>query len=214
MNLKAARTRAGLTQDHVARHIGVTKQAISDQERGLYAPDEQKLEALAALYQTTPSELRYGRPGHMSAAVTDGELVTRFLQAVKGVEKAVVSEISGVRVDRILRWRDLNPSQLLALKLDPSERVRLTSVVERLETQSGAGREISLQASYDAGYAAAVFEMLAIDAKRIMERALEAKARMDLVAREAHRPMEQVYDETYDENVLTEKEKRAKRKRA
>lgn len=59
-NLKAARRAAGLTQEQAAERSGLSKQAISGQERGAYAPTEANLAVLAALYHTTAAALRYG----------------------------------------------------------------------------------------------------------------------------------------------------------
>lgn len=59
-NLKAARAAAGLTQEEAGRRVGLSKQAISDQERGVYAPTEENLDMLAVAYGTTKAALRYG----------------------------------------------------------------------------------------------------------------------------------------------------------
>lgn len=61
-NLRRARRAADLTQQQAADKLGVTKQTISDQERGVSTPPEKSLGALAELYGTTPAELRYGTP--------------------------------------------------------------------------------------------------------------------------------------------------------
>jgi transcriptional regulator with XRE-family HTH domain len=60
-NLRRARRAADLTQEQVAAKLGVTKQTISDQERGEATPNEKNLQALATLYGTSEAELRYGR---------------------------------------------------------------------------------------------------------------------------------------------------------
>lgn len=59
-NLKAARKRAGFTQEEAAEKSGLSKQAISAQERGEYAPSEGSLAELARIYGTTKQALRYG----------------------------------------------------------------------------------------------------------------------------------------------------------
>lgn len=59
-NLRRARRAADLTQQQVADKLGVTKQTISDQERGEATPNGKNLQALADLYGTSEAELRYG----------------------------------------------------------------------------------------------------------------------------------------------------------
>lgn len=59
-NLRRARRAADLTQEEAAARLAVTKQTISDQERGVATPNETSLRALAELYGTTPGALRYG----------------------------------------------------------------------------------------------------------------------------------------------------------
>lgn len=58
-NLKAAREKAGLTQEEAASKSGFSKQAISGWERGAYTPTEPNLQTVADLYGTTPGDLRY-----------------------------------------------------------------------------------------------------------------------------------------------------------
>lgn len=97
---------------------------------------------------------------------------------------AVTSELApkelaglvGVDATYIWRWR----KGLLPQRVGPGIRKRLIAVVERLERGSKEGQvDTSARASYDAGYAAAMFDYIAKDAQQIMERALEAKARME-----------------------------------
>lgn len=59
-NLRRARRAADLTQQQAADSLGVTKQTISDQERGVSTPNEKNLRALAQLYHTSEAALRYG----------------------------------------------------------------------------------------------------------------------------------------------------------
>lgn len=71
-NLRKARRAADLTQEQAAQRLGVTKQTISDQERGVTTPNEKNLLALAELYQTTPGSLRYGEPNQSPETVREG----------------------------------------------------------------------------------------------------------------------------------------------
>lgn len=58
--LRAARRAAGLTQEDVARELGVHVQSVSNWERGLNAPEEARLARLAELFDVEPAVLRYG----------------------------------------------------------------------------------------------------------------------------------------------------------
>ncbi len=65
-NLRTARGRAGLGQTEAAERLGVTRQTLSGWEREDARspwPDEAALEAMAALYSTTPAVLRYMTEG-------------------------------------------------------------------------------------------------------------------------------------------------------
>ena len=58
--LKAARSRAGLTQEQVAEALDVTRQAVSKWETGAAEPSTSNLLALAKLYGIDLSELLRG----------------------------------------------------------------------------------------------------------------------------------------------------------
>ena len=55
--LATLRSKEGLTQEEVARHLGVTKAAVSKWECGQSMPDISLLPALASLYSTTVDDL-------------------------------------------------------------------------------------------------------------------------------------------------------------
>ena len=60
-NLKNLRRQAGLTQEQVARQMGVTRQAVSGYESGRREPDIAMLEKFAALYHVDIPQLLYGQ---------------------------------------------------------------------------------------------------------------------------------------------------------
>ncbi|MBR3950115.1 MAG: helix-turn-helix transcriptional regulator [Oscillospiraceae bacterium] len=55
--LKGHRTRCGMTQEFVAEHLGVSRQAVSKWENGTSDPSTANLLALAKLYEVSPEEL-------------------------------------------------------------------------------------------------------------------------------------------------------------
>lgn len=55
--LKANRVRCKMTQEFVAEHIGVSRQAVSKWENGTSDPSTSNLLALAKLYEISPEEL-------------------------------------------------------------------------------------------------------------------------------------------------------------
>ena len=56
-NLKAARTRMGMSQQLVADRLNVSRQAVTKWEAGQSKPSAQNLQALAELYQISTEEL-------------------------------------------------------------------------------------------------------------------------------------------------------------
>ena len=55
--LKDRRTRCGMTQEFVAEHLGVSRQAVSKWESGVSDPSTSNLLALAKLYGISAEEL-------------------------------------------------------------------------------------------------------------------------------------------------------------
>ena len=55
--LKEHRTRCQMTQEFVAEHLGVSRQAVSKWENGTSDPSTSNLLALAKLYNISPEEL-------------------------------------------------------------------------------------------------------------------------------------------------------------
>lgn len=56
-NLKAARTRVGMSQELVAERLGISRQAVTKWEAGQSRPSARNLQALAELYQIPSEEL-------------------------------------------------------------------------------------------------------------------------------------------------------------
>jgi len=55
--LKEQRTRCHMTQEFVAEHLGISRQAVSKWENGSSDPSTSNLLALAKLYGTSPEDL-------------------------------------------------------------------------------------------------------------------------------------------------------------
>lgn len=56
-NLKDARDRVGMSQELVAEHLGISRQAVTKWESGQSKPSAKNLQALAGLYQVSTEEL-------------------------------------------------------------------------------------------------------------------------------------------------------------
>lgn len=65
-NIMKARKTMGLTQNEVARRVGITQQAYSFIEKGLKMPSVSTLSALADVFETTTDELLGRRKGDES----------------------------------------------------------------------------------------------------------------------------------------------------
>ena len=82
--LRELRTNAGLTQQQLADQISVTKQAISEWERGNNGPSPQTRKTLADLYHLSPDELDdqlgyttagYSQPGYRPDQIDPNRLL-------------------------------------------------------------------------------------------------------------------------------------------
>lgn len=60
-NIIALRKRQGLSQEELAERIGVSRQAVSNWERGIATPDLGTLDTLAKLFDVDVSSLIYGK---------------------------------------------------------------------------------------------------------------------------------------------------------
>ena len=59
VTFKAARVNAGMTQQHVAKILGVNKNTISNYERYITSPDIDTARKLAEIYGCTVNDLKY-----------------------------------------------------------------------------------------------------------------------------------------------------------
>ena len=57
LNLKIARIRKQLKQKELAEKLGVTPQAISDMERGVYTPSYETMRKMSEILEATVDEL-------------------------------------------------------------------------------------------------------------------------------------------------------------
>ena len=60
-NLKKYREKAGLSQQELAKHMAVTRQTISNWERGVSQPDLDSIFLLANEFQVDVTEIIYGK---------------------------------------------------------------------------------------------------------------------------------------------------------
>lgn len=87
--LRAARQEAGLTQNQVARKLGVTYQAISNYERDKCRIESGILKQLCILYQITPVEL-------LRASVWDSSQKELYAAARSEGDRLALFELWGV----------------------------------------------------------------------------------------------------------------------
>lgn len=71
--LKSLRESNGLTQDELAEKVGVTKQAISQYERGVRRPDFDTLSALCDLFNVS-TDFLLGKSDYTSRLLDENEL--------------------------------------------------------------------------------------------------------------------------------------------
>ena len=60
-NIKKNRSQKGITQDQLAEHLNVTRQAVSNWENGKTQPDIETLTAIAAYFGISVEDLIYGK---------------------------------------------------------------------------------------------------------------------------------------------------------
>lgn len=58
-NIKKLRTSAGMNQEQLAELLGVTRQTVSNWERGVSMPDMDSLERIALVFGTSVESLIY-----------------------------------------------------------------------------------------------------------------------------------------------------------
>ena len=92
-NIKKLRTSQGLTQDQLAEKLYVTRQTVSNWERGASRPDLEQLEAIAAALDTEVTALLYGpqpKPGPSRRRVLVTVLLGGALLALWGIARWVL----------------------------------------------------------------------------------------------------------------------------
>ena len=99
MRLKAAREYRGLSQDEVARHIGVSRSAISLMESGTRRVSAAELSQLAGLYKATMESLTGDGPG-------DDETVSMVARAAADLSEKDRDEV--LRFAEFLRARSVD----------------------------------------------------------------------------------------------------------
>lgn len=107
-------------------------------------------------------------------SVSASDLVDRFLARVAGLSLAEAAALWGVSPSYVSKLRDGSRPK----RMQQGVRKALAEVVSRLEAESGVGREAQAASVYDVAYAAAMLDIIAIDARRIAERAESARARL------------------------------------
>ncbi len=76
-NLKKYREKAGLSQQELAKHMAVTRQTISNWERGVSQPDLDSIFLLANEFQVDVTEIIYGQKPNDEFQTTQGQRIKR-----------------------------------------------------------------------------------------------------------------------------------------
>lgn len=104
-NIKHARKAAGLTQEDIAKEIGVSKQTIQKYESGVITTiSSDKIEIIAKLLKTTPAKLMGWEDGSslklISPSITDDVVTFPVLGSIAaGFEEVAVEDWSGAVVE-------------------------------------------------------------------------------------------------------------------
>jgi transcriptional regulator with XRE-family HTH domain len=85
--LKSARTKVGMTQNVVAKKLGISFGTLSGYERNYRDPDTETLSKLAEMYGVSVSWLVTGKHEQLS------ELETKILQEIVNLDESVKKEI-------------------------------------------------------------------------------------------------------------------------
>lgn len=97
--LRQARTRAGISQDTLAKRAGTTGITVSRIERGkTLDPEPQTLADLARALGTTEQWLRRGEVDRAAAAVPDPQFWPEFLKKYSHLAELSAEDLEGVRV--------------------------------------------------------------------------------------------------------------------
>lgn len=104
-NIKHARKAAGLTQEDIAKEIGVSKQTVQKYESGVITTiSSDKIEIIAKLLKTTPAKLMGWEDGSslklISPSITDDVVTFPVLgSSAAGFEEVAVEDWSGAVVE-------------------------------------------------------------------------------------------------------------------
>lgn len=104
-NIKHARKAAGLTQEDIAKEIGVSKQTVQKYESGVITTiSSDKIEIIAKLLKTTPAKLMGWEDGSslklISPNITDDVVTFPVLGSIAaGFEEVAVEDWSGAVVE-------------------------------------------------------------------------------------------------------------------
>lgn len=104
-NIKHARKAAGLTQEDIAKEIGVSKQTVQKYESGVITTiSSDKIEIIAKLLKTTPAKLMGWEDGSslklISPSITDDVVTFPVLGSIAaGFEEVAVEDWSGAVVE-------------------------------------------------------------------------------------------------------------------
>ena len=94
-NIRKLRTAAGLTQDQLAERLFVTRQTVSNWERGTSRPDVDQLEAIAGALGTEMTVLLYGEKPPRSPVSRRRFAVTALLLALTMILWAAGARVLG-----------------------------------------------------------------------------------------------------------------------
>lgn len=99
--LCAARERAGLTQDAVAKHFDLNKATVSAWEKGRGAPDVYRLKDLCSLYAATAEVLLYGGADAWPFERVDQALYDQLTELERGqVQTHMQDEVKAILSER------------------------------------------------------------------------------------------------------------------
>lgn len=110
--IREMRNQRGFLQDELAKKIGVSRQVLSNWERGYTPPDSDGIARLAKLLEVPTDYLLFGKhPGLspqqqqiLEAIEDDEELVTFFLDAIKQDEfKLLFKQVKPLKKETIKR---------------------------------------------------------------------------------------------------------------
>ena len=118
--IRECREESKLTQEQVAKHLGLTKQAVSFWEKGKFLPEFEQIYRLTRLINTTPDYLILGVQSGSGSAVrlhSPAQTVPRLtmkqmLELAAG--KLKVADVTSRHVTLVME----DPDRLLALELD------------------------------------------------------------------------------------------------